>query len=222
MALDTYAGLKTALGSWLLERGTADIADRVPEFFALARTRIFYGCAEPGYESEPLRIRFMEADADLTIDIRAVDLPDGYLQQRRLYINSTPVICPDFLGPSDFRERFPFASITGTPRYFTVEGEKLIFAPTPDAEYQAKLLYYQIPDALVDDADADWLTQNAPNVYLFGALAEFAMFDGDEAMASAYAKRLAGAVNSLIFADQKDRWSAAKMAVRPAASVPVF
>lgn len=222
MSLATYAGLKTALGSWLLERGTSDIADRVPEFFALARQRIFYGCAEPGYESEPLRIRFMEADAPLTIDSTEVDLPDGYLQQRRLYVNSTPVVCPDFLGPSDFRERFPFSSVVGTPRWFTVEGDKLIFGPTPDAEYEGKLLYYQIPDALEDDADADWLTENAPGVYLFGAMAEFALFDGDDAMASAYAKRLAGAVNSLMFADQKDRWSAAKMAVRPAASVPVF
>lgn len=221
MSLATYSGLKEALGSWLLERGTSDIADRVPEFFALARTRIFYGCAEPGYESEPLRIRFMEEDADLTIDGTEVDLPEGYLQQRRLYINSNPVICPDFLAPSDFRERFPFTSQSGAPKFFTVEGDKLVFT-TPDAEYEAKLLYYKIPDALEDDDDADWLTENAPNVYLFGALAEFAMFDGDEATASAYSKRLAGAVNSLMFADQKDRWSAAKMAVRPAASVPVF
>ena len=58
MSLATYSGLKTALGSWLLERGTSDIPTQVDEFFALARTRIFYGCSEVGSESQPLRIRF--------------------------------------------------------------------------------------------------------------------------------------------------------------------
>lgn len=223
MSLATYGGLKTALGKWLLERGTDDITDRVPEFFQLARTRIFYGCSEPGFESQPLRIRFMETSADLTIDGNDVDLPDGFLQQRRLYIDSTaPMPAPEFLAPSAFRDRFPTGdTTTGYPRYYTVEGDVMVFGPLPDTTYTGKLLYYKIPDALSADADSDWLTQNAPGVYLFSAMTEFAWFDGsDDDLAMKYAARFAGAVNSLMYADALDRWSGAKMTARPAGPTP--
>lgn len=215
MALSTYASLKAALPSWMLENTSTAVTARLDDFFTLARTRIFYGCAEPGYESQPLRIRFMETDADLTINGTDIGLPTGFLQQRRLYVNGSPKPVPDFLPPAQFRDAFQYNNEVGYPRYFTVEGEKLIIGPTPDAEYGAKLLYYKIPAALANDADTDWLMQNAPNAYLFAAVAEFACWDGDDEQYSKYSKRLAGAVNSLIFANDKDRWSAAKMAIRP-------
>lgn len=216
MALTTYAGLKTALGEWLLARGTTDIPDRVDEFFALARAKIFYGCSEKGYESQPLRIRFMETAVDLTIDDNEVALPTGYLQTRRFFIPTTPIVRPRQIGPGELREKYAYTTQVGVPMEYAIEGENLIFGPVPDQTYTGKFLYYKIPDALTSDAQTDWLMVNSPGVYLFGALAEFALFVQDYDNAKLYSSRMAGAVNSLMFADEKDRWSGEKLATSPA------
>ena len=50
MALDTYGGLKTAVGVWL---NRADLTSYIPDFIKLAEQRINYG-ADGQYPSTPL------------------------------------------------------------------------------------------------------------------------------------------------------------------------
>jgi hypothetical protein len=220
MALSTYANIKTALGDWMLNRGTSDLtAGRVDDFFTIVHRKIFYGCMEPGYESEALRIRAMETTADLTISSQTVALPTRYVQNRRLYLNADPKILMEQVAPEMVYELYP-ESTTGEPRVYAIEGENIVFGPTPDATYTGKQLYYQTFAALSADADTNWLVANAPDVYLFGALSEFCHFDGEVDEAARWAGRFAGAIRALNASNHKDRYSGAAMRSRPAVWTP--
>jgi hypothetical protein len=54
------------------------------------------------------------------------------------------------------------------PSVFTIEGTNLVFGPSPDASYTAKLQYYRNLPALSSSAHGVF-TSN-PDIYLYGAL----------------------------------------------------
>lgn len=220
MTISTYSTLKTALGDWAFNRGTSDLsAGRVDDFFTITHRKIFYGCMEPGYETEPLRIRAMETTADLSITGQTVALPTRYIQNRRLYLNATPKILMEQVAPERLYELYP-ETTTGEPKVYAIEGENIVFGPTPDDTYTGKHLYYQTFAALSSDGDTNWLTTNAPDAYLFGALAEFLTFDGELDEAKMWAQRFAGVIRALNHADIHDRYSGATMRSRPGVWMP--
>jgi len=203
MAILTYADLKTAIANF---SDRSDLTDRIPEFITLAETRIFFGSEEPPFQSDPLRIRAMEVDAAATFDAQSVSLPTAYLQMRRLFVTGDNGGRLTMISPDTFWDRYERTN-SGIPREFTLEGGSLLLGPTPDAAYTGRMLYYSRPAVLDTDDDTNWILENAPGAYLWGALIELAayIFDADK-MAGAHAK-FVGIINALNKADKADRWS---------------
>lgn len=74
---------------------------------------------------------------------------------------------------------WPDYTQTGTPRFYTDYGvDKFAVAPTPNEDCMASLHYLRRPDSLVDvQANTEtWLSTNAPQALLYGALAEASVF----------------------------------------------
>jgi hypothetical protein len=158
MAISTYGTLKTAVANWLAR---PDLTDRIPEFIELAEDRI----------AHDLRIAQMETSADLAVNAQLVAQPDGYLEGRRIYLDTNPVTKLDFMSTDNFWSRY-LASVSGLPKVFTAEGTNLVFGPIPDGAYTGKILYYKRLAALSNDSDTNWVLQNARGLYLYGALLE--------------------------------------------------
>ncbi len=59
---------------------------------------------------------------------------------------------------------------TGRPRYASVLTGSLMLVPTPDADYQVDMIYYQKLTPLSTGNETNWLILEAPDVYLYGAL----------------------------------------------------
>ena len=79
------------------------------------------------------------------------------------------------------REAFPYPGVTGTPKYYALfDNNTFIVGPTPDVEYNIELHYFAYPQSIVT-AGSTWLSQNFPNVLLYGALAEAYVFLKGEA-----------------------------------------
>jgi len=210
MAISTYAELKTAIANWL---NRSDLSERIPEFIGLARTRIHYGASEAPYASEPLRIRGMETSGDITISARTAQLPAGFLQARRLYLDKDPVVRLELVSPDKLWSTYGAAQ-TGEPRWFALEGNDLVFGPVPETTLTGKLLYYKAFDAFAEEADTNWLLSNAPGVYLWGGLLEAWAYTGRIEYAEYAFKRFVGAVNALNAADQADRYSGSPWVAR--------
>lgn len=204
MSISTYAELKTALANF---SNRTDLTSRLPEFVALAETRIFYGSQEAPFVSEPLRVRAMETSSDLTISSATVALPTRFLGLRRQYISGDTGGKISFTSPDAFWGKYSGPSQTGVPLEFTVEGENFVFGPAPDSTYTGKCLYWQKFAALSADGDYNWLLTNAPGAYLQGALIELYDYLKDfEAKQQAH-NAFAGIVNGLNAADKSDRFA---------------
>tara|TARA_E500000318_G_scaffold109621_1_gene123036 strand:+ start:2023 stop:2688 length:666 start_codon:yes stop_codon:yes gene_type:complete len=62
---------------------------------------------------------------------------------------------------------------TGKPKYYANwDQNTLIFAPTPDSAYTVELWYNATPDHLSSSNTTTWLSDNAPEVLIYGTVAE--------------------------------------------------
>jgi hypothetical protein len=191
MAISTFAELKLAVANWL---GREELTNRIPEFISMAEDRI----------AKDLRIQAMETTADLTISSQRVSFPTGFLEVRRLYLNSDSEKPLDYFSPSVFWSR-SFANETGQPDAFTIEGQEFVFAPSPSSTYTGKLLYYKRFTALSAAADTNWILTNARGILLYGALLEAYIYLEDDAGTSKYAALFDQAVTQANLADKRGR-----------------
>ena len=77
--------------------------------------------------------------------------------------------------PSFIRDYTPASSTTGEPKYYAeFDDNTFILAPTPNSNYTFELHYFYRPSSLTSagDSGTTWLSTNAPNAMLYGALAE--------------------------------------------------
>ena len=80
---------------------------------------------------------------------------------------------------SFIRDYTPNASTTGEPLYYALfDNDTFILAPTPNTGYTFELHYYYRPASLTagSDSGTTWLSDNAPNALLYGALVEAAVY----------------------------------------------
>ena len=69
-------------------------------------------------------------------------------------------------------------------------GSTLIVAPVPDADYTCELHYLYKPNSLTVDTTGTWLSKNARNGLLYGALIEaYTFMKGDADLMQDYEKR---------------------------------
>jgi hypothetical protein len=77
--------------------------------------------------------------------------------------------------PSFIRDYTPASSTTGEPKYYAeFDDNTFILAPTPNSNYTFELHYFYRPSSLTSagDSGTTWLSTNAPNAILYGALTE--------------------------------------------------
>ena len=80
---------------------------------------------------------------------------------------------------SFIRDYTPNASTTGEPLYYGLfDDNTFILAPTPNSNYTFELHYYYRPASVTSLASdgKSWLSDNAPNAILYGALVEAAVY----------------------------------------------
>ena len=95
----------------------------------------------------------------------------------------------------------PVSTDTGAPKYYAeFNSDSFILAPTPNADFTFELHYFYRPTSLTAGADSGttWLSQNATNCMLYGALVEAATFlKMDPAEIAGYEQRFQDALDRL-------------------------
>jgi hypothetical protein len=70
-------------------------------------------------------------------------------------------------------EYWPDRTATGTPKYYADwDRDTHYVAPTPSANTEVELAYLRMPDNLSASNTSTWISQNAPNVLLYGCILE--------------------------------------------------
>jgi hypothetical protein len=206
MALSTFTELKEAVADWL---DRSDLTARIPDFIALAEARI----------NRELRIRPMEVRSTMytTVDQQYFNLPGGYIQMRNIQLNTNPTTPLEYIAP-EMLDRLYGSSTTGKPRAYTLIGDEIQLAPIPDSAYQLEMAFYEkftpLGDGSAGTVTSNWLTANAPDVLLYGALMEAEPFIKNDERIPVWLNGYSNAINKLQQQDQRDRHSGSAMRVR--------
>lgn len=211
MAISTYAELKTAVANWL---NRSDLTSRVPEFIAIGEA-VIAGDPDPlDPEALPgVRCRAQEKRVTASISTRYVDQPTDMLEMRNIQLNASSIRALKFRTPEQIDNEYD-SSATGTPETFTLIGDEIQFAPSPDATYTAELAYTARFAAFSADADYNWLLTNHPNVYLYAALIAAEPYLKNDDRAMTWAAQYKAAVRSLNRAEKKALFSGSALQMR--------
>lgn len=167
MSLATYGDLKTSLGNWL---NRADLTAVIPDFVRLAEATIARD------------VRRATVRATLTLDAQTVALPAACGELRSIAVNIGTRAAPlEIITPDALYE----ITGTGVPVRAAIVGGSLVLSPAPDQPYVADITYFAKLVPLAADSDSNALLVEAPDLYLFGALAASAPFlQHDERLAT--------------------------------------
>ena len=206
MALGTFTELKDAIADWL---DRSDLTARIPDFIALAEARL----------NRDVRIRPMEVRSSMetTAGQRYFNLPGGYLQMRNMQINSNPITPLEYITP-EMLDRLYGSDTTGKPKAYTLIGDEIQLAPIPDSDYTVEMAFYEkftpLGDGTSGTVTSNWLTTNAPDVLLYGALLEAEPFIKNDERIRLWLTAYNGAVKKIQDADARDRHSGSAMRIR--------
>lgn len=102
------------------------------------------------------------------------------------------------------RNYWPDATQTGAPQFYAdYDYTHWLIVPTPNATYQAEILYYQLPELLDSAHQTNWLTEYAPNLLLYGALLEATPFLKNDERITTWQNFYQSAANALNQEDLK-------------------
>ena len=206
MALSTYTELKDAIADWL---DRSDLTNRIPDFIALAEARL----------NRELRIRPMEVRSTMTTTVgqRYFNLPGGYLQMRNFQINTNPITPLEYITP-EMLDRLYGSNTSGKPKAYSLIGDEIQLAPIPDSEYTIEMAFYEkftpLGDGTSGTVTSNWLTKNAPDVLLYGALIEAEPFIKNDERIQLWLTAYKEAIDKIQKADERDRHSGSTMRVR--------
>lgn len=166
MALANYTDLKASVADWLHR---TDLTTQIVDFITLAESRI----------NRDLNSRLSEEDAALTgtVGVDTVALPTDFINPLGLWITTyNPRESLIYKLP----EKLIKSTSNGNPRYYTISGSNIEFEYPLDTAY-TYTLRYKSGYALSVSATTNWLLTNHPDVYLYAALIESAVYVRDSA-----------------------------------------
>ena len=202
MAITTYTELKTSIGNWL---NRDDLTSVIPDFIALAESGI----------NRDLRHYKMVGRVDATLDSRYVQVPTDWLESVRFSITSGDTYKIEMVSRDDMIEyRQKTMDTAGRPRFYANIGDTIEVFPTPDAEYDMQLLYYKKIPALSGSNSANWLLEDAPDIYLYGALIHSAPYLQDDPRAQTWAALYSAGLQSLQNASDSTRYAGSGLRMR--------
>lgn len=162
MPLSTYAELRASVAGWLHRDSLTDV---IPDFIRMAELEI----------NRRLRIVPQEVVADLECipGSRSVPLPADFGSPVGLWDTHVEPRQPLVMVPA---ANLPIDdSLSTVPRYWGVDGATIAFNCKADQAYSLQLRYLQNL-FLSDDAPTNTLFARAPDLYLYGALAQSAPY----------------------------------------------
>jgi hypothetical protein len=148
----------------------------------------------------------MEKRATVQLDDQYSRVPTDWLESIRFYLSGGETYELKQVGHAEIiNRRMNSGNTSGRPKYYTMSDSAFEIYPTPDAEYTAELLYYAKNEALSDSNTYNWLLQDAPDVYLYGALMHTAPFLGEDARLPVWANLYQSALDGVNLASEKSR-----------------
>ncbi len=203
MALSTYTELKTSIADWL---NRTDLTTQIPDFIALCEAEM------------NRRLRRTTTRATITIDAAAITPPTDMAELRSIYLVSASVWQdkPLRVGtPEMIAERRARAGgVAGRPDTVAVFQSELLFAPDPDQDYDAEIIYFAKLTALSSSNPSNVVLVEAPDAYLYGALLQAEPYLEHDERAPVWRAKFDSAIMELNIVRENEEYAASTRDVR--------
>jgi|TARA_R100000005_G_C4941099_1_gene165570 hypothetical protein len=160
----TYSELKTRIASYL---NRSDLTSELDGFIDQTEAEL----------NRRLRAADMVKRATATAELQYLSLPTDWLEVINVEITSNdfkPVLQQSIESLDVHRAAND--NITGQPIFYAIVDNTMEFSPKPDKEYTLQLTYYEKIAALSDSNTSNFVSNNHPDVYLYGALKHASLF----------------------------------------------
>jgi hypothetical protein len=191
MATMTYATLTQDLKDWMENDGT-EFSNETDNFISLAEQRI-------SRDIEPYAFH-ESATTTFNVGDRFVSKPnDAKVIFHFLYLDSdSKRIFLEERTDEFIYDYWPTSSTTGTPVYWANYNDtSILVAPTPSAALTIEMTYARRLTELSSSNTTNWLTKNAQDLILYGALMEACTFSKNREDLAIYTQRYQAAVEAI-------------------------
>ena len=196
MALNTFTALKASIADFL---NRDDLTAVIPDFISLAEAQI----------NRDVRHWKMEArsSGQQSASDEYMQIPADWLETIRLHLTGTGTSVVNLISRDAMADkRQKNEDTSGTPMYYTHADGQFQLYPTPSADTDFELLYYQKIPSLSSNSD-NWLLLDSPDVYLYGALIHSAPYLAEDERVAIWAQMYSAAVARLNEASETARFS---------------
>lgn len=190
MSIATLAELNAAIGEWGQENDATAVA-LFPDLVRMSTDMFNDGYDDGSIVIPPLRVREMHTVTDLTPTDGACDLPDDYLQYRRVVEKASIRRNLTYIAMTSVEQAYA-ARESGLSCNFTIVGGELFMFPLSTNDIE--LTYYQAIPQMAADDDTNWLLTKRPMLYLHAGLFQLGVLRRDADLAN----RSAGLVKGLM------------------------
>lgn len=152
MSIRNYAELQASIAGWLKR---SNLTERIPDFITLAEAAL----------NRQLRVRQMTAYYSRSTDQSMIALPDDFLEAEKIQLDGMTLTYLDrYAADSDT------LSTSGHDRRYTMVGQSIWLLTRVEKMSRFGMWYYQRITPLSDEEPQNWLIEDAPDAYLYGAL----------------------------------------------------
>jgi hypothetical protein len=201
MSLSTYSGLKTSVANYL---NRDDLTDTIPDFITLVENKL--------NRDLKVRVNLVRSSTSTTSGQEFYNLPSDIIELRNVTYTSdaSTNYALAYLSPESLSREYG-ANGNGFPRAYTTIGMYIKFAPIPDGTYEIDVNYYQKLTPLSDSNQTNTILTNYPNLYLYGACREGAIYLNDTEMLQRFAALYTEALAEITASEESAKYSGTVM-----------
>lgn len=169
----TYDSLVSTIEQYL-ERNDAAVVQQIPVFITLAEFEIAQQIKTLG--------QIEVAQGVMSVGNPIVQKPARWRKTVSMSVTSGGEKTPVFLRKYEYLTNYNAESPNGLPLYYgDYNYDNWFVSPIPDQAYTFEVLVYQRLLPLSSATQTNWITNNAPNAILFGALLQAVIYLKDDA-----------------------------------------
>lgn len=205
MAITNYTNLQTTIADFL---NRDDLTSVIPTFIQLAE-------AQMNREVRHWRMEARTSGAQSAGD-QYMQIPADWLETIRFHVTdagTSAITLTSRAAMADIRAKNEDVS-TKIPYLYCHADSQFELYPTPSSTTNIELLYYQKIPSLSASTTTNWLLENHPDVYLYGALLHSAPYLAEDARVAVWAQMYSAAVQNVNTASEKARYSGSGMTLK--------
>lgn len=145
-------------------------------------------------------------------------LPPDYRGMRDVQVNSAlpnqdhSVQVMDYISPYEFN--IQSGKVYGGRAYYTIIDNQIQIYPCQAIGSSIEMIYYQKIPHLSEGDPNNWMSDEHPDIYLSGVMAEIELFVKNHDIATLWINRMLGGIEELDASDTTERWSGAPLRMR--------